>query len=231
MKNIIAILFFTVCTHVLADQKVISVIGKSEFEHDAELINIHFSVANQTKKNTTEAKNEVDNITSKIIRSLLTLGVKEKDIVSSAFRVDSNRPYRNNCPQALVSVVERNIELRLKDLTLYRSAVDTIVNNGATSIRDIQSELMNRKKYEQKAMKEAIRDAKEQAKFLVEGFEATLGGVHRIGERTIQHNPRIQEAFARSRIKETPGLVEPYEFRPMPVVIHAQVHVEFEINE
>jgi len=230
VKNILAVLFLMLSINAIADQKVIAVIGKSEFEYDAELINIHFSIANQTKTNTKEAKDEVDNISSKIARALLKIGVKEDDIISSAFRVDSNRPYRNNCPQDPVPVVERNIELRLKDIKLYRKAVDTIINNGATSIRHIQSELIDKKKYEKKAMIAAIKDAKEQAKFLVEGFGAKIGDVHRIGERTTQHNPRIQEAFARSAAKDTSGDVKPYEFKPTPVMINAQVHVEFEIN-
>ena len=92
MKNILVVLFLLVSVNAIADQKVISVIGKSEFEHDAELINIHFSIANRTKTNTKEAKDEVDNISSTIARALLKIGVKE-DAVSYTHLTLPTTPY------------------------------------------------------------------------------------------------------------------------------------------
>lgn len=226
----ICIFFFSLTTsQVFADQKIISVVGNSEFEHDAELIKIHFAIANQTNTDLQQAKEEVEKISSNIAHSLVKLGINENDIVSSAFRVDSNRPYRNGCPEKPIPVVERNIEVRLKKIKLYQKTIDSLVANGVTSIRRIESDLINRKKYEQKAMLAAIKDAKEQAKFLVEGFDAKLGDVHRIGERTVQHIPLVPEMMTRS-VTADGVKPEPYEFKPMPVTITAKVHVEYEIQ-
>lgn len=229
--KIIVFGFFIYFISVFAysDPRIIAIEGKGSFEYPAELIRIDFSVYNQSDRDVKKAKDKVERASTSIVKALVQLGINEKDIVSPSFTVDLDEQYDDDCPKGYVPVVGRDMEVLLRDIKLYRKVIDALVENGATTIGRVESEVSDIKKYEQKAMLAAIADAKEQAKLLVEGLGGKLGKVHSIGEKRLRNSSYIEEvvvAGLRSSIREE----IPYNFAPEPVEISANLYVEFEIE-
>ncbi|WP_028886845.1 SIMPL domain-containing protein [Teredinibacter turnerae] len=231
MKKIILIIFLSilsVCAH--SDPSIIAIRGSGSFEYPAEAIRIEFSVYNQTDRDVKTAKSKVESASTAIVTSLINLGVSEKDIFSPSFTVDLEDQYDGeNCPKANVPVVGRDMEVLLRDVKLYRKVIDALVENGATTIGRVQSEVEDIERYERRATLAAIADAKNQAKFLVENFGGKLGKVHSIGEKRIRNKPYIEEVIVsgiRSSVKDE----IPYDFQPEPVEVAANIYVEFEIE-
>lgn len=222
--------FLFAASLVHADPRVIAVTGKGSFEQPADQIRIHFSVFNQKEATVKEARDQVEQASSRIVRALMALGVSEADINSPDFTLDLQEQYNERgCPEKLVPTVGRTMEVLVRDVGKYRQVIDALVNNGATRIGSIQSELADQEELEKKAMLEAIEDAKSQARFLVEGLGAKLGKVHSIGDRRTDRVPYRMEMAAKGA-GDSAGEPAPYEFRPQPVEVNAEIHVEFQIQ-
>lgn len=231
MNNILGfVLLLLVSNAVFADPRVVTVKGKGSAEYQADMTRIGFSVFNKDEKTVEEAKNKVERASQKIVKALMNLGISEKDIHSPSFIVDLDRQYdMDRCPHGYIPVVGRDMEVLLRDVKLYQKTIDALVENGATSIRSVVSELSDREALEKSAMLAAIKDAKEQAQFLVENLGATLGKVHSIGEKNTKTHPYLEDvSLAGVRASQTDDI--PYEFKPAPVEVSAEIYVEFAID-
>lgn len=231
MKQIILFLFLAATSaFAYSDPRVIAIEGSGSFEYPAEMIRIDFSVYNQSDRDIKEAKSKVERASSEIVRSLIDIGINEKDIFSPSFTVDLDDQYDSeDCPKGYVPVVGRDMEVLLRDIKLYRKVIDTLVENGATSIGRVQSEVEDLKKYERSAMLAAIEDAKKQAAFLVENLGGKLGKVHSIREKRVRNRSDI-EAIVVTGMRASPRDEIPYSFQPEPVEVSASIYVEFEIE-
>ena len=231
MKKLVllaSLIFLSVSAY--SDSRLISITGSGSFEYPAEMIRIDFSVFNQTDRDIKIAKSKVERASTKIIRSLIDLGISEKDIFSPSFTIDLDDQYDDeDCLKGSVPIVGRDMEVLLRDIKLYRKVIDALVENGATTIGSVQSEVNDMEKYEQRAMLAAIDDAKNQAKFLVENLGGKLGKVHSIGEKRTRNRSHVEEIIV-SGIRASLRDEIPYDFQPEPVEVSANIYVEFEIE-
>ena len=231
MKKLVllaSLIFLSVSAY--SDSRLISITGSGSFEYPAEMIRIDFSVFNQTDRDIKIAKSKVERASTKIIRSLIDLGISEKDIFSPSFTIDLDDQYDDeDCLKGYVPIVGRDMEVLLRDIKLYRKVIDALVENGATTIGSVQSEVNDMEKYEQRAMLAAIDDAKNQAKFLVENLGGKLGKVHSIGEKRTRNRSHVEEIIV-SGIRASLRDEIPYDFQPEPVEVSANIYVEFEIE-
>ena len=231
MKKLVllaSLIFLSVSAY--SDSRLISITGSGSFEYPAEMIRIDFSVFNQTDRDIKIAKSKVERASTKIIHSLIELGISEKDIFSPSFTIDLDDQYDDeDCLKGYVPIVGRDMEVLLRDIKLYRKVIDALVENGATTIGSVQSEVNDMEKYEQRAMLAAIDDAKNQAKFLVENLGGKLGKVHSIGEKRTRNRSHVEEIIV-SGIRASLRDEIPYDFQPEPVEVSANIYVEFEIE-
>lgn len=231
MKRFIYFAFLiAVSVSAHSDPRIISVEGKGRFEYPAEMIRIDFSVFNQSDRDIKDAKAKVDRASTALVRSLVKLGINEKDILSPSFSIESDDGYdQDDCPIEPMPIVGRNMEVLVRDIKLYRKVIDALVENGVTSIGTIESEVADLEKYKRSAMLAAIDDAKKQAAFLVENLGGTLGKVHSIGEKRTHNFSKIEEIVV-SGIRASDRDEIPYDFQPKPVEVLASIYVEFEIE-
>lgn len=227
------IMFFIICTlmsvSVFADPRVIAVTGKGSFEREADWLRVSFSVVSQEQADVAKAREEVEQKSKSIAQALLKMGVGEADIRSQNFNVDSREHFnRQDCPEKVAPVVSRDIEVLVRNLGQYQKVLDALVNNGANRISHVSAELSNQKTLEKEAMLQAMQDAKEQAKFLVEGLGAQLGPVHSIGDRQTNRGPQFEVMRAAGMQKDAGS--EPYDFKPKPVEVNASIYVEYLIE-
>ncbi len=231
MKKLILIVSLSILSaYAYSDPRIIAVSGSGSFEVQAEVIRINFSVFNQSDRDVKVAKTKVERASKAIVESLIDLGVADKDIYSPYFTVDLDGRYdSDDCPNGYVPVVGRNMEVLLRDVSLYRKVIDALVENGATEIGRVEGEVADIEKYEQRAMLAAIDDAKNQARFLVENLGGKLGRVHSIGEKRNWRRSNLEELVV-SGVRASLRDEDPYEFQPEPVEVSASIYVEFEID-
>lgn len=230
MNKLLLGLFLTIFTvSAFSEARTISIEGESSFKYPAEMIRVDFAVYNQSEQDVKKAKIKVERASAAIVNSLVQLGVSEEDITSPSFTVDMNNQYDRNCPNGYVPVVGRDMEVLIKDIKQYRKVIDALVDNGATKIGRVESEVANMETYENKAMLAAIEDAKKQASFIVTNLGGELGKVHSVGQKSVNHHPFLKE-IAVSAMRASPGDEVPYDFKPQPVEVSARIFVEFEIR-
>jgi len=229
---LITLMFFTL--PVIAEPRLVSVKGESEFEVDADIINIEFSIANKSEISLTKGNEKVNAVAQIIIEKLVALGINQNDIYSPSFNYQSDRDYdENECPGEYYPYVSRDMSVQLKNIEKYTAVIDLLLENGVTSIDEINSEISGFDKQNNEAMNLAIDDAKRQAKFYVESFGGKLGKVHSISNRNSTYGEwdSYDEIIVRGiRASGVSTKLQPYKFVPGPVTITASIYVQFEID-
>ena len=229
MKIITVLLTALVCCFANATPRIIAIEGKGRIEFQAEVIRIYFSVYNQSEKDVKKAKDMVEKTSKSVVQGLLQLGVDEQDIFSPSFTVDLDTSFDERCSNGFTPIVGRDMEVLVRDVSLYRQVIDLIVDRGVTGIGLVESEVADIKKYERQAMLAAIADAKEQATFLVENLGGELGKVYSIGRKRVRTNSNLEEIVV-SGIRASQTNDIPFDYQPEPVEVSAEIYVEFEID-
>lgn len=213
------------------EARIISVEGSGEIEVMPDLIHLYYNVSQIDDSDVAAAKADVDNRSSASVRALIKLGVKEADITSSALSIRSLDDFN---PRDGISGrrhrVQRNIDVVLRDVSIYNTAVQALVDSGISEITQIKPDVSNYDELKQQALAQAAQRAREQAEFLAGQFDASLDRVHQIGRQNIQRHFDFQESVAASMRGAPSDKDSPYDFKPGKVKVTSSVYVEFELE-
>lgn len=233
MKKIVLLLFLTVINPLaIAEERIIAVEGAGEIEVTPDIIRINYDVYNLSKTDALKAKEEVDKISSESIRSLIKLGVKEEDITSSSISVETAEDYDNNDkPYIVAHLVKRNIDVIIRDTSLYSSVIQALIDSNVSEIGSVKPDVSNYEQLKREALAKAANNAKENAGYLAKQFGAELDKVHQIGKQNIRRQFSLEEIIVTGRRVDTPNLqTTTYEFKPGKVKISSEVYVEFQLK-
>lgn len=206
--------------------RLVSVEGNGEIEVAPDIIRLNFNITAFHESDIAAAKNDVDARASAAAKALLSLGVKEEDITSSSFHVNIVDDYRNRPDRPREQRVSRSVEVILRDTSTYNAVLQALVENGISEITQIQPDVSNYEALKQQALAAAAADARQQAEFLAEQFDARLSRVHQIGRQNIQRHFGMQEVMAAAKRDEGGA---PHEFKPGKVKVTSNVYAEFEL--
>ena len=213
------------------EARIISVEGSGEVEVMPDMIQLYYNVSAINDSEVGAAKADVDNRSSASIRALIKLGVKEEDITSSALNIRTLDDFN---PRDGISgrrhMVQRNIDVVLRDVSLYNTAVQALVDSGISEITQIKPDVSNYDELKQQALAQAAQRAREQAEFLALQFDAKLDRVHQIGRQNIQRHFDFQESVAASMRGAPSEKDTSYDFKPGKVKVTSNVYVEFELR-
>lgn len=122
-----------------------------------------------------DAQNQVNSHINSIIKALKNLKIKEKDIKTTNYSVYPNYNYELGRQRINGYNVTQNIEITIREIGKVNDAVDSVTVNGGNIIGQLIFDFDNetRKKLEDQARKEAIKEAKEKAESL-----ARISGIH-----------------------------------------------------
>lgn len=96
----------------------------------------------------------------------------------------------NDGKQTLRGYVARNtIEVRVDDIGKVGEVVDAAVASGATSVSNIRFDLKNRRGVQQKALAEAVADARSRADALAQAAGVSISRIVRIEDQSEQYAP------------------------------------------
>lgn len=96
----------------------------------------------------------------------------------------------NDGKQTLRGYVARNtIEVRVDEIGKVGEVVDAAVSSGATSVSNIRFDLKDRQAVQQKALAEAVTDARARADALAKAAGVTINRIMRIEDQSEQQMP------------------------------------------
>ncbi len=163
----------------------IAVVGHAEKEIPADQSKISIAVENTDNNANTARKNNADRMNT-IITTLKKNGLTNENITTSNFEINPNYDYQNSVKNKIISYTALNkIILTTSVGTNISKFIDLAVNNGANRIEDIDfitSKKVINENFKD-LLKEAFKDAKEQANIL-----ATIGGFSLSGVKKIEVN-------------------------------------------
>ena len=136
-----------------AEPRTIAVEGAGEIEVMPDLIHLYYNVSEINDSEVGAAKAEVDKRSSASVRALIKLGVKEEDITSSALNIRTLDDFN---PRDGISgrrhMVQRNIDLVLRDVSLYNAALQALVDSDISEITQIKPDVSNYDQLKQQAL-------------------------------------------------------------------------------
>lgn len=197
-----------------------------------------FSVGVTKSANTAEdAKNQINEITNKVVADLKSLGIPEKDIKTSNFSV--NPDYAVDRPVTLVApnggttdqkissyTANQTIEVKTKTVDLANKAIDLATKDGANVTNNVQFVLSDdeQAKLETEARKEAIAKAKEKAKNLSDEAGIRLGRLINVQESNFAQ-PYFAAGAALDKSAEPSA---PTQLSPGENTVHISVTLSYE---
>lgn len=147
-----------------------------------------------------EAQTKVNTIMNKIIDDVKKLGVEEKNIKTQNYSVYPKYNYLGRRDKIDGYTVSQSLEIKVKPIEKVNKVIDVSTNDGANIVNGasfiFSDELRN--KLEDKARKDAVKDAKTKAESLANAAGLRLGRVIDVSESTQNTYPRplMEKALA-----------------------------------
>lgn len=155
--------------------------GKVEVVPDTVYVDLGISVANVATAE--EAQSRIDEVNNKLIASLKTLGVSEKDIKTSSYNVSPAYDYFPNTENKITGYNgNASVIVKLKDVKLATQVLAEATKVGANQVGSTRFEVSDPQKYREEARNKAIENAKKQAEKLSKDLGIALGKITNIVE-------------------------------------------------
>ncbi|WP_107851114.1 SIMPL domain-containing protein [Oceanimonas marisflavi] len=175
-------LLFTPAAFALAvpDAPHLTTRGEASISVAPDMATISLSVT-AVKKDSREAKDEVDTKVAALFSGLSVLGIKKTDIDSGNLVTRPDYHYPKNGQRELTGyVAERSVTIRLYQLDSLSQVIDTALEQGVQNVQHISYGVREADSYRQKARQAAVTQARALAEELATGFELALGEVYAI---------------------------------------------------
>ncbi|ARU57236.1 SIMPL superfamily protein [Oleiphilus messinensis] len=184
--------------------------GSSTVDIEPDLAEINVSIK-KIDDVMAEAKSNVDQRSSNLINYLKEIGVDSKDLNSSELRIVPNREYRNGEYIEKGHEVDRDITIKLRDLSKYNEVMEKLVNVPIDRVQKIKMEISEKDEASDYAIREAVENAKRKAKLVSELMNVKLGPIYSISNAWGGEQISIGGAASRANYSDAsfePGTIE-----------------------
>ncbi|MFH1101251.1 MAG: SIMPL domain-containing protein [Methanobacteriota archaeon] len=176
------------------------------------------------------AKNQVSTLLNKVLTALRNLGLNNKDIQTTGYRIQPEYEYNYNTRTFVGYRVICSLKITVKNLDKAGTVIDTSVDAGSL-VTSITFELSIEKQEELKlqALQEAAVDAKEKAEVVASALGYTVDRVKTISVNA-QYRPNVYWKAASVAYDSADTYVPPTEILPGDASVSASVTVVFDIR-
>ena len=160
----------------------ISVSGAGSVNLVPDIAYIYVGV-NTQKPSASEAVDENNAQTEKMIKALRDFGIDAKDIRTTNFSIwpqERYDPLTGTPTGEKTYVVDNTVYVTVRDLDKLGELLDTVIAAGANTVNSIQFDVADKDEAIKQARAEAVKDAAEQATSLADAAGVKLGEVHTI---------------------------------------------------
>jgi len=173
--------------------------GVIKAEPDKAIINISSTAKEATAA---QAKRKADAAYKSVLRVLKDADIPSKRIKVTRLSIQPEYQWSNNRQVYKGERVTRNLSVEIHDLEKVSGVVQALVENGVSTIDNMQTGFIDEKSLKQQAMAAAAADAKAKAKFLAEELDRDLGEAYEISEHDTSapvFRHQQVESFARAK--------------------------------
>ncbi|MEH7237287.1 SIMPL domain-containing protein [Bacillus sp. JJ1562] len=159
----------------------------------------------------TEAQNENNQLTKKVIDSILGLGIPKEHIKTVDFRIEILYNFENSKQTVRGYRVTHMLQISDVDIQSVGSIVDTSVQNGANTVTNIDFTVRNPKIYYEKALQNAVLDAQEKARTIAKNLGVQLQDIPIQIQELSQQSPPVPFQTAMFAKSEAATPIQPGE--------------------
>lgn len=208
MRLFAASLLLLSCTTALAgtplpDGPHIVVTGEGKLSTKPDSARVRFDFE-QRATQPLPAKQAVDTAVNKLLASLGTYGIEDKDITASSLSASEDVNYSDEGKRTSNGfVAERDVTVVLKDIDKLNEFLDNGLASGAHEIGDVTFESTQADSLRDEARQKAVDDARKKAAGMAAAFGANLGSIYSIGSINSRYDDRYGGATMLDRIEVT----------------------------
>jgi uncharacterized protein YggE len=167
------------------------------------------------------AQNLNDEISKKLINTLMRMGISKEDIKTSSYTIYPDYDYVDGKQILTGYQVTHILEVKLRDINRAGEIIGAAVQSGANQIEKVEFTLEDAKYYYNKALKVAVKDAAMKAQAVTAAMKVSFDAIPcNITERSTSATPLSEQSVMKLAATEAvmPGKIE----------ITATVEAEFE---
>jgi len=228
MKSIL-ILFAAISTFALQAQQMpstpmVMVTGEGSVMVTPDQVTIKSRIEH-TGDDAQLVKKQNDEVVDKVIKYIKSEGVKEKNIQTDYVNLNKNYNYDS---KTYSYVANQAISIKLDDLKNYEKIMSGLLKAGLNRIDGVQFKSSEMEKYEAKARKLAVLDAKTKAGEYVNPIGQTIGKAISISEIETNNFPPMYRAS--EMMKASADGAQQETIAPGELEVTAKVNVGFQLN-
>jgi uncharacterized protein len=204
---------------------VIKVRGEGELAVKPDTATVNLGVTTEGKE-LISAQQQNSTIGSKIIDSLVALGIDKNQIQTFDYRIESDYEYDQGKAIFRGYKVTHILQVRIDDLAIVGTVVDTAVKNGANYAANIEFTTKYKDVYYQQSLALALKNANAKATTIANTIRVTLNPTPILvteGGDTFQPFEGSQLTFAKAG-------VSPTQIEPGQLLIKAHVIAEYKYH-
>ncbi|MFS0863733.1 SIMPL domain-containing protein [Fredinandcohnia sp. 179-A 10B2 NHS] len=155
---------------------VIKVTGEGTVSVTPDMATVTLGVISENKDLTT-AQQENNQQMTQVINSLLQLGISSESIKTTDYRIEMVYDYVDSKQVLRGYRVIHMLQVTTKDISQVGVIVDTAVSNGANTVSNIEFSITTPSTYQNKALTNALSNAKGKAAVLANDLGVTLQSI------------------------------------------------------
>ncbi|MFL6563191.1 MAG: SIMPL domain-containing protein, partial [Bacillus sp. (in: firmicutes)] len=111
---------------------------------------------------------------TKVIESLISMGITKNHIQTFDYRIESDYDYEQGKQIFRGYKITHILQVKIEDLSIIGKVVDTAVLNGVNNVSNVQFTASNKESFYQQALILAVKNATQKAKTIAGTLQVTL---------------------------------------------------------
>ena len=212
-----------------AESRTISIDGTSTLKMapDKATVNVRIET---TAKDAKEASAQNAVIMNKIQNSLMALSITKDKMKTTNYSLSPNYDYSSGKSKLNGYTVSNEILVTVDDIDKVGNVIDTSINAGANSIGSVEFSLKDSTAYKEKALREAVLDARSKADTIAAALGKTIVNVQSVSANNSYVEARTYNnaLYAASLKSADAGASSP--IQAGDISVKANVNIVFEMN-
>ena len=224
------------------DLRTISLAGESSVSSSPDMAVVDFTIETQDLT-FRKAREENASISAKVLNAVRKIGLTEKNINLKSLNVNEWREYDQKLRQSVfkgykanrnfqVNIYKRNLKVNEDLSEKIAQVVNAASESGITRLGSVSYGIEDDYELKNKALSQAVLNAKEKANIMLDGLGAKLGKVKNVSENSYSPQPYVKTyaRMAMSMDAESSSMPEPEAYAEGDMSITSKVNVTFYIE-
>jgi len=200
---------------------LIKVSGEGEMAIQPDSASVNLGIITESKQVITAQQQNSHEVT-KVIDSLISLGITKNNIQTFDYRIESDYDYDQGKQIFRGYKITHILQVKIEDLSIVGKVVDTAVQNGVNYVSNVQFTVKDKESFYKQVLVMAVNNAIERAKTIAGTLNVSLIPTPRLiieGGRTVQPAFNQTGAFVKGAAST--------QIEPGQITVKADVIAEF----